>query len=141
MDVLLGRWLLFVISFNFLLMELGSFWYPSIRVRGKTICVIIFLCQALFNAGAQNIRHFFKSFVGVSESIWKFNERVGWTEDTLGCCRKILQPANVVKFLFLYNFQHLIYLNNKNHKVLITDFAFISIVFIVSDAQDRYWWK
>ena len=35
------------------------------------------------------------------ESIWKFNERVGWTEDTLNCCRKILQSPNVAKFIFL----------------------------------------
>ena len=67
------------------------------------------------------------------ESIWKFNERVGWTEDTLDCCRKILQPPNVVKLMSLYNSWYLIYLNNKNNKVQITDFEFINNVFIVSD--------
>ena len=51
---------------------------------------------------------------------------------------KILQPPNVVKFIFLYNSRYLIYLNNKNHKVHITDFEFISNVFIVLDGQDRY---
>ena len=66
----------------------------------------------------------------------KFNERVGWTEDNLNCCRKILQPLNVVKFMYLYNSWYLIYLNNKIHKVQITEF--ISNVFIVSDGQDRY---
>ena len=75
------------------------------------------------------------------ESIWKLNERVGWTEDTLDwdCCRKILQPPNVVKFMFLYNSQYLIYLNNKNHKVQINDFEFISYVFIALGGQDRCW--
>ena len=32
----------------------------------------------------------------------KFSECVGWTEDTSDCYRKILQPPNVVKFIFLY---------------------------------------
>ena len=31
-----------------------------------------------------------------------------------------------------------VYLNNKNHKVQITDFEFISNVFMVSNGQDRY---
>ena len=35
------------------------------------------------------------------ESIWKLNEHVGCSEDTLDCCRKILQPPKVVKFIFL----------------------------------------
>ena len=39
---------------------------------------------------------------------------------------------------FLYNSQYLVYLNNKSHKVQITDFEFISNVFKVSDGQDRY---
>ena len=38
--------------------------------------------------------------------------------------------------MYLYNFWYLIYLNNKIHKVQITEF--ISNVFIVSDGQDRY---
>ena len=67
-------------------------------------------------------------------SIRKFNERFGWTEATLDCCRKILQPPNVVKFIFSYNSRYLIHLSNKNHKVQ----TFISNVFIVSDGQDRY---
>ena len=71
-------------------------------------------------------------------SIRKFNERIRWTEDDLDLCRKLLQPPNVVKFIFLYNSRYLIYLNNKNHKVKITDFEFISNVFIVSGGQDRY---
>ena len=49
-------------------------------------------------------------------------------EDTSDCCRKILQPPNVVKFIFLCNSRYLIYLNNKNHKVKITDFEFISSI-------------
>ena len=44
-------------------------------------------------------------------------------------------------FIFINNSQYLIYLNNKNHKVQITDFAFISNVFIVPDGHDRNWWK
>ena len=36
----------------------------------------------------------------IKESILKFNEHGGWTEDTLDCCRKILQPPNIVKFIF-----------------------------------------
>ena len=75
------------------------------------------------------------------ESIWKFNESVGWTEDTLDSCRKILQPPTVVKFIFLSISCYLIYLNNKNHELQITDLEFISSVFIVSNGQDRYWWK
>ena len=77
------------------------------------------------------------SFKSNKECFWKFNKRVRWTEDTLDCCRKILQPPNVAKFIFLYNSRYLIYSNNKNHKVQITDFEFISNVFIVSDGQDR----
>ena len=69
---------------------------------------------------------------------WAIDSIGQWTEDTLDCCRKILQPPNVVKFIFLYNSWYLIYLNNKNHTVQITDFEFISNVFIVSDGQDRY---
>ena len=38
---------------------------------------------------------------------------------------------NVVKFVFLYNYWYLIYLNNRNQKVQVTDFEFISNVFIV----------
>ena len=37
--------------------------------------------------------------------------------------------------MYLYNSWYLIYLNNKIHKVQITEF--ISNVFIVSDGQDR----
>ena len=40
--------------------------------------------------------------------------------------------------LNLYFYIYLTYLNNKNHKVEITGFEFISNVFIVSDGQDRY---
>ena len=69
------------------------------------------------------------------ESIWKFNKCVGWTKDTLDCCRKFLQPHNVVKFIFLHNSPYLSYLNNKNHKVRITDSEFISSVFIVSERR------
>ena len=54
------------------------------------------------------------SSLNIKESIWKFIERIGWTEDTLDCCRKILQPPNVAKFIFLYNSQYFIYLNKKN---------------------------
>ena len=38
--------------------------------------------------------------------------------------------------LYFYNSRYLICLN-KNHKVQITDFEFISDVFIVSNGQDR----
>ena len=76
------------------------------------------------------------SLVTVLESISKLNERVGWTKDTLDCCRKILQPPNADKFL--YNSRELIYLSNKNHNLQVTDFEFASNVFIVSDGQDRY---
>ena len=77
----------------------------------------------------------------IIEFIWKFNERAGWPEDTLDCYRKILQPPNVVKFIFLHNSWYLIYLNNTNHTAQITDFEFISNAFIMSDEQDRHWWK
>ena len=40
-------------------------------------------------------------------------------------------------FIFINNSRYLIYLNNKNRKVQITDFAFISNVFIVPDGHDR----
>ena len=52
--------------------------------------------------------------------------------------KKNLQPLNVVKFMFLYNSWYLIYLNNKNHEVQVTDLEFISNVFILPDRQDRY---
>ena len=81
-----------------------------------------------------------ESSIRICGTIWKFNERVGWTEDTLDYCRKILQSP-VVKFIFLYDFVYLISMSNKNHKQQITDFKFISNVFIVLDEQDRYWWK
>ena len=84
------------------------------------------------------LKHLKKVFFTSYRVYLKSNERVGWTEDTLDCCRKILQPPNVVKFMFLCNSRYLTYLDNKDHKVQITDFGFISNVFIASDGQDRY---
>ena len=71
---------------------------------------------------------------GLEHAIY-LHTHVGWTEDTLDCCGKIPQPI-VVKFIFSYNSWYLIYLNNKNDKVQITDSEFISNVFSVSDGQD-----
>ena len=93
-------------------------WWSVINYRPNfSVICITFLC-------------ILRILLYLLESIWKFSECVGWTQDTLDCCRKILQPPNGVRFIYLYNSWYLICLNNKNHKVQITDFEFISNVFM-----------
>ena len=53
------------------------------------------------------LKAFIKSFEA-SKFIWKFNQSVGWTEDTL----KNSATWDVMKFIFLYNSRYLTYLNN-----------------------------
>ena len=53
------------------------------------------------------LKAFIKSFEA-SKFIWKFNQSVGWTEDTL----KNSATWDVMKFIFLYKSRYLTYLNN-----------------------------